>query len=398
MMNIFKRNVKIKLISIFLAFFMWIYVMAEVDPILIRDFNGIPVKITNETTVRENDMVISPNENLDVNVIVRGRRSLIKDIYLSSINVYGKMKNPKLGENEVKLYIDGYNNVDYTIIPNKLNITLEKNIKKRKNIEIDKNGKLEKSLELSNVTLNPQYTIIEGPKSIVEKVDKVICKLNLENKSYNFTTKSKLLAIDKNGKKVDGVNIKDEYSYINVGIFKSKQVPIKINIKGSLDKDYKFLGYNTDTEKITISGKPEDIDKIQEIDTEYFDISGLTQDKGANLKINIPKNIKTNLNDINVNFDIAKIISKDFVISKNRIVYNNNIQNLDISKNDLPENIKIKVDFSEDIEKKLKEEDIQLFIEMQEGNPEIAKYEIRHSIPYPVERVEIEPKYVTITN
>lgn len=398
MMNIFKRNVKIKFISIVLAFLMWIYVMAEVDPILIRDFNEIPVKITNEVIIKEKDMVISPNEKLNANVIVRGRRSLIKDIYSSNIHVYAKIKSPKLGENEVRLYIDGYSNVDYTIIPNKLNLSLEKNIEKKKYIEIDKSGKLGKSLELSNVSINPQYTMIKGPKSVVEKVDKLICKLNLENKSDNFTTRSKIVAVDKDGKKVDGIQIKDEYSYVNVGIFKSKQVPIKINIKGSLDKNYKFLGYNADEQKITIIGKSEDIDKIQEIDTEYFDISGLNQDKDINLKINIPKNIKTNLNNINVNFDIVKIISKDFVISKNRIVYNNNIQNLDISKNDLPENIKIKVDFSEDIEKKVKEEDIQLFVEMKDSEQEPAKYEIRYSLPYPVEKVEIEPKYVTITN
>ncbi len=398
MINIFKRNLKIKLISIFFAFFMWIYVMAEVDPILIRDFNNIPVNIININMLKEKNMIMDPEQNLQVNLILRGRRSLLKDINKSKMNIYGEIKTPKLGKNTVALHLDLPSNIEYSIIPSKLMINIEENVRVKKNIEIDKTGKLPESLKVSDITLTPKYTMIEGPKSLVSKVDKLVCKVNVENKSSNFYTKSQVSPIDKHGNKVEGIKIKDEYIDINVGIFKSKEVPVKIKLKGSLGESHKLLNATPNIQKITITGNKRDIDKITEVYTEELDLSNLGEDKNINLKINLPRNIKTNSEKINVNLEIGKLISKEFLISKNRIVYNNNIQNLDISKNDLPEQVKVKLVFLEDLEKKINEEDIQLFVNLQESDSKISKFEIKYTIPHSVEKVEIEPKYVTIAS
>jgi YbbR domain-containing protein len=375
---------------------MWIYVMAEVDPILIRDFSNIPVKILNMSTLEENNMIIGNNSNLDVKVIIRGRRSLLKDIQKSNLTIYGELKDIKLGENEVDLNLDAPDNITYTIIPDKLTVNIEESMYVKKYIGVDKVNKLKENFKVSNISISPQYTYIEGPKSLVEKVDRLACKLNLENKGENFNTKEQIIPLDKNGKKVDGVNVKDRYAYVNVKVYKTKEVPLKINLKGNLDKDYKLLNYTLNPKNIIISGDPKYIDNIEEVYVEEFDISSLNEDKNVDLKINTPENIYTEIEKANVEFDISKIINKDFIISKNRIVFNNNIHNLDISKNNLPENIKVKVAFLEELKEKITNEDIQLFVNMQENQQIPSKFEIKYNIPYDVESVIITPKYVVI--
>ncbi|SHH19129.1 CdaR family protein [Tepidibacter thalassicus] len=396
MINIFKRNIKIKIISICFAFFAWIYVMAEVDPILIKDFNNVAVKITNIDVLQDSNMVIDPKSNLNVKVMLRGRRSLLKDIQKSNLNIYGKFENIKLGENELDLNIDVPNNVTYTIIPDKLVLNVEENMYVRKYIELDKINKLKEDFKISNMNINPEYTYVEGPRSLVKKVDRLVCKVNLKNKFKNFNAKIQIVPLDKYGKKVEGVNIKDKYAYVSVEVLKTKEVPLKINLTGDLDENYKLLGYELEPKNITISGPNEYIDNIKELYVEDFDISGLNEDKSVDLKINIPEKIQTEIKKVNLKINVSKIISKNFIISKNRIVFKGDIHNLDISKNNLPDNIKVKVAYLEDLEEKIKEEDIQLFINMQENEGNHAKFKIKYSMPYDVENVEIEPKYVVI--
>ena len=47
MKTLLNQNLKMKIFAVIFAFFMWIYVMAEVDPIIIRDIDSVPINITN---------------------------------------------------------------------------------------------------------------------------------------------------------------------------------------------------------------------------------------------------------------------------------------------------------------------------------------------------------------
>ncbi|OPJ54681.1 CdaR family protein [Alkalithermobacter paradoxus] len=396
MINIFKNNLKIKIISIFFAFFMWVYVMAEADPILIRDFNDIPITITNLEQLKDNGMTIDHNTRLRSNVILRARRSLLKDITRDVIKVYGTIKNPQLGENKIDLRIELPNNIEYTIIPDKLTVIVEENVVLRKEIEVQTKGTPKEGVKVSDINLNPKSTWIEGPKSIVSKVDKLICKLNLENKEHSFNVRAEIIPIDQQGNTVEGVYLRDRYTYVNLNVLNSKRVPIKVDMNDISDKGYKLLSYNLDNKMVTIYGNKRDLDNIDAIYTEKVDISNLKESTKKFVNLIIPENIDTTIKSVGIDFKVSKIISKEFYIPKSRINFNNNIQNLDISKNNLPDEIRVKVVYLEEFDSKLKEEDIQIFVNMQEVDPEHLKYELKYYIPYPVEYVDIMPKFVEI--
>ena len=73
-MDLIKKNLKLKIIVVFLAFLCWSYVMAKVNPTITREYRNIPVNLRNiENLYKKNLMVIDPKEPR-VNVTLRGRR------------------------------------------------------------------------------------------------------------------------------------------------------------------------------------------------------------------------------------------------------------------------------------------------------------------------------------
>lgn len=396
MIDIFKRNLKIKTISIFFAFFMWIYVMAEVDPIILKDYDEVDVNINNIDILQENDMMLYPEVDLNAKIILRGRRSLIKDIQKRDLEINTNLESPKIGENKLKLDLDMPSNITYTIIPNNINLNIEENIYTKKDIIIKTLNKSNKDLKLDNISYSPKSTFIEGPKSLVETVDRLICKVDLKNKTKDFNTKAQIIPIDKNGKTVEGINIKDEYVYAGIGFNKNKEVPLILNLKGKMEEGYELLGYDLDLKTINVTGKIEEIDAIKDIYTQEIDISNLRENKNINLNIDIPQNIDSDIKSVNVSFKVAKLVSKNLTISSKRIEYKDNIHNLDISKNNLPDDINVKVTYIEENEQDITEKDVQLFINMQEEELNPAKFRIKYNIPIKVKSVQIDPEYVVI--
>ena len=103
MINKFKENSKIKIISLLSAIVLWTYVMAIVDPEETKLFENVPVTITNKNELNEKDLVIYPEKNLTTNIYITGKLSNLKKVTKDDITVYGQINNPIEGNNEILL-------------------------------------------------------------------------------------------------------------------------------------------------------------------------------------------------------------------------------------------------------------------------------------------------------
>ena len=57
MSELFKKDIGIKVISLFFAVVLWFFVLDSSNPVISHDFN-IPLKIENEDSLKENGFVI----------------------------------------------------------------------------------------------------------------------------------------------------------------------------------------------------------------------------------------------------------------------------------------------------------------------------------------------------
>ena len=75
MRNNMKRNTRIKLIALFTAIVLWMYVMAVVDPEDTKLFENVPVTVTNTDELQGDDLVVYPQSDLVTDIYITGKLS-----------------------------------------------------------------------------------------------------------------------------------------------------------------------------------------------------------------------------------------------------------------------------------------------------------------------------------
>lgn len=392
------NNFKVKLIAFSFAFFMWVYVMAEVDPIVIKNFTNLDVMIVNQELLSSKNMVLSLDNETKMNMILRGRRSLLSHIKKEDLKPYIKIKEPKLGQNIYDINIDKLENIEYNIIDTKLKLNIEQKVEEEMDITLAKEGNLPSSYELNRILKNPSTTWVEGPKSLIEKVDKIQGTYDLSSKTDKFNFKTNLLPLDKDGNIVEGVRLKDNESILSVYIDKVKNVPIKINTVNELPKDYLFNDLIlVENQNIKIKGSKTKVDLISEIESRPIDLATINmtkieEDNGQlEVFLKIPYGIKSNKTAVKAKLNFEKIKSKDLIISKERINIINNTQNLDISKNNLPNEVTVKVRYLQKDEELISKKDTQIIIDMKDYDETNATLPFIVETNYPYESIEISP-------
>ena len=80
MRNNMKRNTRIKLIALFTAIVLWMYVMAVVDPEDTKLFENVPVTVTNTDELQGDDLVVYPQSDLVTDIYITGKLSDLQKI------------------------------------------------------------------------------------------------------------------------------------------------------------------------------------------------------------------------------------------------------------------------------------------------------------------------------
>lgn len=270
-----KNNTKVKLIALFSAIALWMYVIAIVDPEDTKLIEDIPVTVSNLDELEEKDLVIYPDESLLSSMNISGKLSNVKNIDKDDIKVYGEIDNPIEGKNEVYLRANMSERVSHEFTQSTIIVNLEKKI--NKNLKININVSDEDKENIDSITPENDYATISGPRTQMNKVKNVVGKIDSlkDNTQKELTKKVRLIALDENGKEVKGVEIENPYVYLKIKMLDSKEVPIKVVFNTEED----LITYKLSEESVTITGKVDTLKNIQYVETETINIEDLKNKK-----------------------------------------------------------------------------------------------------------------------
>ena len=345
MKTLLNQNLKMKIFAVIFAFFMWIYVMAEVDPIIIRDIDSVPINITNMQELELLELTPEYGTDLNVRVSLRGRRSILNAQITRGIKAEGLINNPKEGENILVVDLkDVDSNVEYTLYPSDKQINLEKKMVIRKSVSVVQTGTLPEGYEIKEIKSNPASMYIEGPKTLVDSITTLMTTLDVSNYDKDFSKKLQVIPVDRDNQEVKGVSINQDTVFVHAIVVKTKTVPIVLDIPNSENDELKLSGYTIDPPEVVIKGKANIIDSIKEIKTEKVELSQLVENPNLKVKLVLPTGVETQTPEITLKSSMEKVISKEFNISKERIQISGNGQLPDISDNpDISDFIAVKI-------------------------------------------------------
>ena len=392
MINKLKNNSKIKIISLLSAMVLWMYVMAIVDPEETKLFENIPVTITNKNELNERDLVIYPEQDLTTNIYVTGKLSNLKKVTKDDINVYGQINNPLEGNNEIYLKVSTSQRVNYDFKNPVMIVTLEKIISEDKSIKVDITGSGKNNVDNIMLQDNIDKVSISGPRSLVNKVKRVVGTVKVSGESNNFSQSIKLEPVDANGKVVEGIELEKDSVNVNIILLAQKTVPIILKLS---DNSESGVNYTMSQNTVTIKGKKDIVDSINDIETQPVKLSEILPGTSKDIYLQVPSGITIETKYITINKNSEENTLEEYTYTAKDIEIRNNTENIDKSKIKIPNSINVSIEYLQS-EGSINKDDIKLYIDLNEVSLEDNTCKIKYESIYEIEKINIDPDTVTI--
>ena len=392
MINKLKYNSKIKIISLLSAMVLWMYVMAIVDPEETKLFENIPVTITNKNELNERDLVIYPEQDLTTNIYVTGKLSNLKKVTKDDINVYGQINNPLEVNNEIYLKVSTSQRVNYDFKNPVMIVTLEKIISEDKSIKVDITGSGKNNVDNIMLQDNIDKVSISGPRSLVNKVKRVVGTVKVSGELNDFSQSIKLEPVDANGKVVEGVELEKDSVNVNIILLAQKTVPIILKLS---DNSESGVNYTMSQNTVTIKGKKDIVDSINDIETQPVKLSEILPGTSKDIYLQVPSGITIETKYITINKNSEENTLEEYTYTAKDIEIRNNTENIDKSKIKIPNSINVSIEYLQS-EGSINKDDIKLYIDLNEVSLEDNTCKIKYESIYEIEKINIDPDIVTI--
>ena len=392
MINKLKNNSKIKIISLLSAMVLWMYVMAIVDPEETKLFENIPVTITNKNELNERDLVIYPEQDLTTNIYVTGKLSNLKKVTKDDINVYGQINNPLEGNNEIYLKVSTSQRVNYDFKNPVMIVTLEKIISEDKSIKVDITGSGKNNVDNIMLQDNIDKASVSGPRSLVNKVKRVVGTVKVNGELNDFSQSIKLEPVDANGKVVEGIELEKDSVNVNITLLTQKTVPITLKLS---DNGESGVNYTMSQNTVTIKGKKDIVDSINDIETQPVKLSEISPGTSKDIYLQVPSGITIETKYITIKKNSEENAVEVYTYTAKDIEIRNNIENIDKSKIKIPNSINVSIEYLQS-EGSINKDDIKLYIDLNEVSLEDNTCKIKYESIYEIKKINIDPDTVTI--
>ncbi|WP_168198354.1 CdaR family protein [Crassaminicella thermophila] len=395
----FQRNTTAKMISIVFAIVMWLYVMGEVNPQSIIELTNVEVQLLNLQDLEQSGLIVVGQKDFTVNVKIGGRRNDIYKIRPQDIVARADLRGFHKGVNSVPVEISTPANASIVdLSPKQIKITLDEVVKRQKIVMVQPIGMSAEGFEPDKASISPSEVIVEGPESLVNTVTMVIADVNVADKEADVIQRIPVKAVNREGKEVNGVEVKNKYVDVKLPILRIKEVPIVISYEGKVKEGFKITSKILSQDKVIVKGRKEIIEGITEIKAKPVNINQLDKSIKKEIDLVLPDGISIPYLEKKptVFISVEKIEDKTFTFSKEEV----KIENLkkdyvaDLSK--FPEKINFHVYAIESMIDKIHKEDIKLFIDGKDLEEGLYVIDIQYDLSKKVEKVEMIPEEVDL--
>ena len=420
-------NLSLKIMSVAVAVVVWLIVVNIDNPVGTNYYTITNVELINKEYVESSDTIgkmCMPEENQDtVRVAITADKKTRDKIRVSDISAVADLQQAvSLDTNQVMVPItvncsvSGIGPGDIKVTPQNLSVNLDEKETQEFVVNVTRGDtKPGKDYEVGSLTANPEKVRITGPKSLVNKIDKVNAAIELNGKTQDFTQEVTLSIIDKNQEalsdsEMNSLRIENNAQVIvTAKLWKIRQgVKISAGYVGTPAEGYQAGMIKTVPDTISVAGSTEGLetlaanDNVITIPSESIDISGESSDveKKISLKDLLPDNVKLTSDsseDVWVTVSILPEGSREFSFPTKEIEVKNKPDDLQVTFETAQIAIRIKSD-SKDLDDLDVTKDIKASIDLEdkeEGNYEVP---VTVSLPDGYEIVENVSTEVVISS
>ena len=410
-------NLSLKIMSVAIAIVVWLIVVNIDNPVGTNYYTITDVELINKEYVESSDTIgkmCMPEENQDsVRVAITASKKVRDRIRLSDITAVADLQqavsldtDPVMVPITVTCSAAGVLPSDIKVTPQNLTVNLDEKETQEFVVNVSKGDtKPGKDYEVGSLTASPEKIRITGPKTLVNKIDKVNATIALDGNTEDYTQEVNLTIYDKNQEtlsesEMNSLRIENNAKVVVTAKLWKIRTGVKIaaGYIGTPASGYQVGSVKTVPDTISVAGNTEGLESLSENDNvitipaDRIDISGESKDveRKISLKNLLPDNVKLTSDsseDVWVTVSILPVGSQEFNLPTKNIEVKNKPDNLQVTFETAQIALRIKSE-SEDLEDLNIDEDVKAEIDLKDKEAGNYKVPVKLSLPDGYEMVD----------
>ncbi len=375
------------LLSVVIAFGLWLYVITTVSPGYTDTISDVPVRFEGETALNERGLMITDGLDAFIDLTLSGNRSDFIKLTRENITVkvdLTKVYDPGIKALEYQIAYPGDvpNNAftEESKYPDKVVITVEKKVTKPVDVEVIFSGSAKDGYiaEVEEYVLDYPTINITGPSSVVQQIASAQINVDLTDLTESISENYRFLLCDEAGEPVDVAMITTDVAevHLDVKIQRWKEIPLELNVTYGGGATVNNTVITVDPQTIRVSGSEVLLEDIHEIVLGSVDLSTLEEDLTQVYTITLPEGVNnmSGKTEVQVSIQFVGLTIKEFEVSQIQVI---NVPE-GLEHDLLNEVVKVKLRGATNLINELKPEDIFLTVDL--SGKEIGSFTVKSSI------------------
>lgn len=341
-----QNNFGLKLLSLVIAFVLWIVIINAIDPSDSKSVSYIPVELLHEESLTDLGYTFDVLEGENVSITVKGPKSILDGLVASDFYACADLSTISQWSEYVYVDIDvkciknvvGINNVSIALRNQSVKIGIENRDTRTMNVDVVLSGTPAEGYVIGEYDVSPISIKVTGAASAVDQIAKVVAEYDIEGTSLDMTEVVNLKLYDEEDNEIDASNIilSKNTAKLRIPVLVKKTIPVNYAYKGSPKEGYKVAGLEGSVKEIVIAGSASAVAAINEVDipAELIDISDVAGTKEYTVRIShyVPSTVKIISESVStVVADVEPLITRDFTIPTSQIILENKAASLNYS-------------------------------------------------------------------
>lgn len=373
-------------LSLVVAFGLWLYVVSNVSQEDDNTFYNIPVVLTGENLLAENNLMITSVSSNTVSLNLSGTRSDLSKVDNNNIIVKADVSGiDEPGEDiyleyKISYAADVPNNAFVVQQKNPLGIYVDVDYRRNKEVEVKVKWTGTRSenylYDTDNPILDYSTVTVVGPAAVADKIDHAVIEVDLSDRSESISEDFRYTLCDADGNAVDAQQITTnvEQIHLEVKIQQIKMLKLAANVIYGGGATETNTIVDVQPKNIRISGGEavlEDLgDTLTVCTVNLAELEKSTHEQ--KYTISLPEGVtnQTGVSEVTVTVKITGVTTKDFTVE--------NIQSINVPEGMeveiISDNLAVKVRGPSAELMLLKPEDITAVVDFSAAAPGNATY------------------------
>ena len=273
MKEILTRNLGLKILSVVIAFFVWLAVVNVSDP-QVTDRKEIVLDVVNGDVMTKAGLFYeTEGKRNTVTISYQIRTQDRMNVTSSDFRAYIDLADYYPATGTVPVYVDVLNNKDYLVDsvaarPAVVRIKTEQIQVKDFDLKVNPSGFEADGYEVERYELSEDMVTVEGPESVIGRINSVGIEVDIQGLRTETTGTAVPIFYDANNNQLpldDRITINVPEITYTIKVLKSRRIPLEFEVGGQVAEGYRYVGLHATANEVSVVGPDAIVSAIESI-------------------------------------------------------------------------------------------------------------------------------------